>query len=224
MISDNIEDVKRQVVMACERSGRSPDSVTIIAVTKTVPPDRIDEAVASGLTLLGENRVQEARSKVALVHGNVQWHLVGHLQSNKAKDAVKLFSLIHSVDSIHLAEAIDKEAQKIGKVQDILVQVNVSGEESKFGISPDEVRPLLTAIERLKNLRVTGFMTVAPEVENPEDVRAYFRRLRELGDDVVKSLPEAVNLSMGMTNDFEVAIEEGATLVRLGRVIFGDRG
>lgn len=226
MINDNIIDIKKRVSEAARRSGRNPEEVTIVAVTKTVPVERIEEALMSGVAILGENRVQEARSKVDKLAKPIIWHLVGHLQSNKARDAVKIFSLIHSVDSLHLAEAIDKEAARINKVQDVLIQVNVSGERSKFGIEPKDAEALLKDCEGLKNIKVTGFMTIPPDVDNPEDVRMDFRRLRELRDSLNErrtTNDELRILSMGMSHDFEVAIEEGATMVRIGRGIFGER-
>jgi PLP dependent protein len=160
--------------------------------------------------------VQDAAAKHRLIGDKAAWHLIGHLQTNKAKDAVKIFDLIHSVDSVHLAQEIDKQAGKLGKVQDILIQVNTSGEESKFGIAPEAAIDLLKAIVIYPNIKIKGFMTIAPEVEDPQTVRPYFRALRELRDKIDSSW----SLSMGMTNDFEIAIEEGATMVRIGRAIF----
>jgi len=181
----------------------------------------MEEALAAGATVFGENRVQDALKKYEIIGDKVKWNLIGHLQTNKAKDAVKMFSLIHSVDSLHLAEEIDKQAAKINKTQDILIQVSTSGEESKFGIRPEEVDDLLKKLLAYRHISIKGFMTIAPEVDDPEAVRPYFRALRELRDRVNQSFNTQYRvLSMGMTNDFEIAIEEGSTMVRVGRAIF----
>ena len=217
-IADNLRRVRERVAAACERAGRSPDEVTIVGVGKTFPPEAIAEACRAGLADIGENRVQEALRKIPLVeaHGlHPRWHLVGHLQTNKAKTAVSLFAIIHSVDSLHLAEALSKRADQPVPV---LLEVNVAGEASKFGFAPEEVAQAYRRIAALPNLDLQGLMTVAPFVTDPEEVRPVFRRLRELRDEL--GLRE---LSMGMTDDFEVAIDEGATMVRIGRAIFGPR-
>jgi len=176
----------------------------------------MEEALEAGVTIFGENRVQDALAKHKVISDRASWHLIGHLQTNKAKDAVRIFDLIHSVDSLRLAQEIDKQAGKIGKVQDILIQVNTSGEASKFGIGPEEAAGLIRDAGLLKNISIKGLMTIAPEVEDPETVRPYFTALRELRDFIDRSW----QLSMGMSNDFEVAVEEGATLVRVGRAVF----
>ena len=217
MIAENIRFVTQRIANACEKSGRRAEEIKLICVTKTASVSEIEETLGLGLRSLGENRVQDAVTKYAAIGDRAEWHLIGHLQTNKAKDAVKIFSLIHSVDSPRLAKEIDKEAGKIGKVQDILIQVNTSGEESKFGIEPGAAEGLLKEISIYPNINVKGLMTIAPEVDDPEKVRPYFRVLRELRD----KINNLQLLSMGMTNDFEVAIEEGANMVRIGRAIFG---
>jgi len=230
MIAANLRSVRQRIAISCKKSGRDPEGITLVCVTKTASPDEIREAAGAGAHVLGENRVQEAARKAPLVGAGLTWHLIGHLQTNKARDAVRLFSLIHSVDSIRLAEAIDKEASKAGTIQDILVQVNVAGEEAKFGVAPAAAGELTRAAQALPHLRMRGFMTIAPFVDDPETVRPVFRALRELRDELRTSLStkyqvlrtdtEPWELSMGMTDDFEVAIEEGATIVRIGRAIF----
>lgn len=223
MISDNIKSVTQRIAKCCERIGRSADSVRLICVTKASDISQIEEVLHCGVKDLGENRVQDLIAKYKVIGDRAVWHLIGHLQTNKAKDAVKIASLIHSVDSARLAGQIDKEAAKIGKIQDILVQVNVSGEASKFGMAPDSVINFLKEISLYQNINIKGFMTIAPEVDDPEKVRPYFKRLRELKDEVASSQgpgPKAKILSMGMSNDFEIAVEEGADMVRVGRAIF----
>jgi len=197
-----------------------------VAVTKTVDLERLKQAVAAGQTLFGENYLQEARDKIAALGPGLTWHFIGRLQSNKAKAAVELFELIHSVDRLSLVQALEQAAARRGKVQDILVQVNLAGEDSKGGIAPKEAPALLTEISRRPHLRVLGLMTMPPWSPDPEEVRPYFRALRELRDQLRRlhlvegELPE---LSMGMTGDFEAAVAEGATLVRIGTAIFGPR-
>lgn len=223
MISENIKSVTQRMAKCCEKSGRRLEDVKLVCVTKMASVDEVSRALDSGINVIAENRVQDAVKKHAVIGGRAEWHLVGHLQTNKARDAVRLFSLIHSVDSARLAKEIDKEAGKAGKVQDILIQVNVSGEASKFGVEPDMVGDLLNEVAQLPNVAVRGLMTIAPEVDDPEKVRPYFRALRELRDSLSRLhlTPYTLHLSMGMTNDFEVAIEEGSNLVRIGRAIFG---
>lgn len=216
MISENIKRVKQAISICCKKSGRPADDVRLICVTKEASVFLMEEALASGIEDFGENRVQDAIVKYKAIGGRAVWHLIGHLQTNKARDAVKIFSLIHSVDSLRLAEEIDKQAGKAGKVQDILIQVNVSGEESKFGVPASDAGRLIEASRSFKNLDIKGLMTIAPEVADPETVRPFFRSLREMRD----SIDPRWHLSMGMSNDFGVAIEEGATLVRVGRAIF----
>jgi hypothetical protein len=216
-IADRVAHVRQRVQRAAERAGRSPADVTIVAVSKGFPPSAIDEAVVAGIGDVGENRVQEAAAKiVALRPLPITWHLVGHLQTNKAKTALELFDIIHSVDSLHLAEVLS-HPDRSGPLP-ILLEVNAAGEATKFGFPPGEVAAAAQAIARLPHLDLRGLMTVAPFVSDPETVRPVFRELRRLRDAL--GLRE---LSMGMTDDFEVAIEEGATLVRIGRAIFGER-
>jgi PLP dependent protein len=216
MIAENIRSVTQRITRCCEKVGRPPADVRLICVTKTASADRIEEVLGLGITSLGENRVQDALLKYSNIGDRAEWHLIGHLQTNKVKEAVKIFSLIHSVDSVRLAKDIDKEAGKIGKRQDLLVQVNVSGEESKFGIESAAAIDFIKDISVYPNINIKGLMTIAPEVDDPEKVRPCFRALRELKDKI-GNLPI---LSMGMTNDFEVAIEEGSNMVRIGRAIF----
>jgi len=223
-IKENLEKIGEKIRLRSELAGRNSGDITMVAVTKTVEEDRIREAIACGVRIIGESRVQEAKEKYGKLSNEVIWHLVGHLQTNKAKDAVKIFDLIHSVDSVKLAKEIDKQARKAGKVQKVLIEVNLSGEETKYGLSPEEVIPFLKDISKLPNMKVEGLMTMAPFYENPEDCRPYFRRLKELMEKVKARKIENVEmkyLSMGMTNDYEVAIEEGSNMVRIGRAIFG---
>jgi pyridoxal phosphate enzyme (YggS family) len=194
---------------------RVPDGVTLVAVTKTVPPERVDAALNAGIAVFGENKIQEAKAKIPLVSSRARWHFIGHLQSNKARDAVELFELIHSVDSVKLAGELDKWAERAGKTQPILLEVNVSGEASKFGIKPEDLPATLAEIQKSPRLEVRGLMTMPPLGKDP---RPFFRQLRRLRDDT--GLRE---LSMGMSHDYEIAIEEGATIVRIGTAIFGER-
>jgi pyridoxal phosphate enzyme (YggS family) len=232
LLIENISTIYKRISHAAMRAGRNPEDVMLIAVTKTVDIETIKEAIDAGLRVFGENRVQEAQKKIQdsglKTQGReVEWHLIGGLQRNKAKYAVRLFELIHTIDSIALAEEVDRQAGKIGKIQRVLVQVKLSEEETKHGVSVEEVYPLIKRIDELKNLRLEGLMTMPPFFEDPEDVRPYFRRLRELRDEInSSSITHQVlrELSMGMSSDFEVAIEEGATMVRIGRAIFGERG
>ena len=227
MLKQRLEQVRERIRRAAESCGRDAGSVRLVAVSKTVAADTVREAIEAGVTILGENYVQEARDKFkALVQYPVSWHFIGHLQSNKAKYAVRLFDLIHSVDSLKLARELDKQAAKVDKVQHILVQVNISGEDTKSGISADEAPGLIAEIGRLKNIAVKGLMTMPPYFYQPEKVRPFFAALRELRDRIKEHTPPNVSLdelSMGMTGDFEVAIKEGATLVRIGTAIFGER-
>ena len=223
-IRENLERIKEKIRVKSELVGRDPQEITLVAVTKTVEADRIEEAIAAGVNIIGESRIQEAKEKYGKVESRIIWHLVGHLQRNKAKDAVKIFDLIHSVDSAELAKEIDKQAKKIGKIQKILVEANVSGEESKYGLNPEGVIIFLQEVSGLPNIKVEGLMTMAPFYENPEDCRPCFRKLKELVKEVkaknIKNV-EMTYLSIGMSNDFEVAIEEGSNMVRIGRAIFG---
>jgi len=217
-IERNLALVRERIEAGCARAGRSPGSVTLVGVTKTVPVEAIAEACAAGLRDAGENRVQEAVPKIEALDAlgvRPRWHLIGHLQRNKAKLAVERFAILHGVDSVRLAEALNARAHE---PLPVLLEVNVGQETSKFGFDPTALPQALADIAPLTHLDVRGLMTVAPQVDDPERVRPVFRRLRELRDEL--ALDE---LSMGMTDDFEVAIEEGATMVRIGRAIFGER-
>jgi pyridoxal phosphate enzyme (YggS family) len=230
-LKERLASINQRIAAACARSGRSPSEITLVGVSKTVAPSIIKTAIEAGLRVFGENRVQEASSKInelkefTLRHG-VQWHLIGHLQSNKAGRAVELFHTIHSVDSLKLAERLNHLAGEIEKRLPILIEVNLGGEASKSGISPDEVLALCEKAGKLPHLELKGLMTVPPFLTNPEEMRQYFRRLCELRDQARETGAgdeHFKELSMGMSNDFEVAIEEGATLVRIGTAIFGAR-
>ncbi len=220
-IGANVARVRARIAEAALRTGRRPDSVLLIAVTKTVDLDRIREGVACGLRVLGENRVQEARAKVPEIPG-VVWHLVGSLQRNKVKEALRLFETIHSVDSLGLAEEISRRAEEAARPAEVLIQINISEEAQKHGVPPDSAEDVVAGALRLRGLRVRGLMGMAPLLPDPETARPCFRRLRELRDRLRDALSaETLNdLSMGMTDDFEVAIEEGATMVRIGRALF----
>lgn len=230
-IAANIADVKARIAAAAQRAGRQPEDVTLVAVTKTYPAEYVAAAAHAGVTDMGENKVQEALPKITAISNDlsidVRWHLIGHLQTNKAKAAVENFDLIHSVDSIRLAKEINRHAQAAGRIMPVLLQVNVSGEESKGGFEPGEVAANLQEIlEGCEHLFIEGFMTMAPFVE-PEQARPSFRALRELRDSMLSKISHkrlgGRHLSMGMSNDFEVAVEEGATMVRVGSSLFGAR-
>jgi pyridoxal phosphate enzyme (YggS family) len=222
-----LEKIKERIRQAAEACGRKADSVRLVAVSKTVPTEIVRQALEIGVSILGENYVQEAQKKFqALVQYPASWHFIGHLQSNKAKHAVRLFDMIHTVDSLKLARELDKQAAKVDKIQPILVQVNISGEETKSGIAADETMALITAISQMENLSLKGLMTMPPYFYQPEKVRPFFAALRKLRDQInAQHIPNVSmgELSMGMTGDFEVAIKEGATLVRIGTAIFGER-
>jgi len=220
---ERLRGVRGRIAAAAARAGRREEAVTLVAVSKTVPVEGIREALAAGVRILGENRVQEAREKIALLPGLATWHLVGHLQSNKAKLAVRLFDWIHSLDSVHLAEEIDRHAAEAGKVQRCLIEVNLGGEAQKGGVAEEAVEGLLTAAERLPHLAIEGLMCVPPFLEEAEAMRPFFRRLRELAEQLRGPARPLRELSMGMTADFEVAVEEGATMVRIGTALFGAR-
>jgi pyridoxal phosphate enzyme (YggS family) len=223
-IRDRLLRVHERIKAAAARAGREPSSVTLVAVSKTMPLDLIRQALEGGVTILGENRVQEAAGKIAALPGAAVWHLVGHLQTNKAKQAVQLFELIHSADSLKLVQALDRHGREAGKRVRCLVEVNLGGEESKGGAKEADTRDLLAAAQGLVNLQVEGLMAIPPLLPSPEQVRPYFRRLRALRDRLEGEGFRLPQLSMGMTHDFEVAVEEGATLVRIGTAIFGPRG
>jgi len=226
-LKQRLQHVRERIRQACESCGRDADSVRLVAVSKTIAAETVREAIEAGVTILGENYVQEAREKFkALVQYPVSWHFIGHLQSNKAKYAVRLFDLIHTVDSLKLARELDRQAKKVDKIQPILIQVNISGEDTKSGISAEETPGLVSEISRLENLSIKGLMTMPPYFYQPEKVKPFFAALRELRDRIKQQSLSDVSLeelSMGMTGDFEVAIEEGATLVRIGTAIFGER-
>lgn len=227
MISDRIQEVKEQIRLHCEKCGRNPSEVTLIAVSKTKPVEMVQEAYNGGQIDFGENKVQEMCEKQGILESlSIRWHLIGHLQSNKVKKAVAVAEMIHSVDSLALAEEINKQAAKIDKIQDILIEVNVAEEESKFGITTETAEDLVRAVAKLPNLRLRGFMTVAPYTEDPETNRVYFRRLRQLMVDInAKNIDNICVdvLSMGMSGDYGVAVEEGATHIRVGTYLFGQR-
>jgi pyridoxal phosphate enzyme (YggS family) len=221
---DRVADVGRHISVACERVQRDPAEVSVVAVTKTFGPEQVRIAAEAGLRVFGENRVQEAKQKIPACPGDLEWHMIGHLQSNKVRDAVRLFSMIHSVDSLKLIRAIDNACGLSGNAMRVCLEVNVSGESSKYGFAPEDVPAVLEESGGMINVDVTGLMTIPPFTADPEDARPFFRRLRELKDEWQDMcgipLPE---LSMGMSHDFEVAVEEGATWVRLGSILFGDR-
>ncbi len=225
-IADNIRTVIDRIATAATRAGRDPASVRLVVVTKTIDGARVKEAVDTGAMVLGENRVQEAKEKIEKLGNPASWHLVGHLQTNKARNAVNYFELIHSMDNLALAKEIDKQAAKIGKKQDVLVEVNIGGEASKAGMTVRNAPVLVREAAKLSHIAIQGLMTMPPYSENPEDSRPYFRVLKELAESIAgENIPgvSMQELSMGMSGDFEVAIEEGATMVRVGTAIFGDR-
>lgn len=226
MLYENYEKVVENVKNACARSGRNFDDVTIIAVSKTKPLSDVEELLAHGVTEFGENKVQEMVDKYEHVSKPVHWHLIGHLQTNKVKYIVDKTCMIHSVDSVHLAKEIEKEAAKKNLVVKVLLEVNIAHEESKFGINETEVYDLIDAIKDMPHIHVMGLMTIAPFVENPEDNRIYFRKMYQLSLDIKSKCIDNIDmnvLSMGMTNDYEIAVEEGATMIRVGTAIFGAR-
>jgi hypothetical protein len=225
-ILTNIKNIKNRVTKACNHVNRNPEEVEIIAVSKTISPEAIKIAIDNGIKHIGENRVQEAWEKYQVLGKTVRWHLIGHLQTNKVKKALQMFDIIHSVDSKHLAEEINKRALQHQKSVDVLVEVNTSAEETKFGCQPDEIIPLLKKIAPLPALNVCGLMTIGAFLPDPEDVRPCFRLLRQKLEESNQKIEGVAlkYLSMGMTNDFEVAIEEGANMIRIGRAIFKERG
>jgi len=224
-IAQRLEEVRAAIAAAAHRSRRDPGSVRLVAVSKTVDLEHIRAALDAGQDLFGENYLQEARDKIAVLGSQVSWHLVGSLQSNKARGAVELFDLIHAVDRLKLAQALDAAAARLGKVQDVLIQINQAGEATKSGVEPAAAPALIQEVARLPHLRVLGLMTMPPWFPDPEAARPYFKALRILRDHLrgLTGLP-LTELSMGMSGDFAVAVEEGATLVRVGTAIFGSRG
>lgn len=225
-IEANILKIRQRITAAVTRAGRDPSGIRLMAVSKTVEPERIRSALDAGIKLLGENYVQEAREKIPAVGRSAEWHMIGHLQTNKAKHVVHLFDWIHSVDRLELARELDKRAGGHNRRLNVLIEVNVSGEASKNGVQPSDVPELVRQISTLPNLTVRGLMTMPPYSDNPENSRPYFQALRRLRDEINAAAVPNVRmdeLSMGMTDDFEVAIEEGATIIRVGRAIFGER-
>lgn len=225
-IRENVAGIRERVARAAEKSGRRLEDINIVAVTKTVGLDRIERVLEEGILNLGENRVQELLEKYDNIKRECRWHLIGHLQTNKVKYIVDKVAMIHSLDRLELAEEIQNRAQKAGRSIDVLVQVNVSGEESKFGIDSGQTLELVKKLSLLKNIKVKGLMTIAPFDENPENIRYVFRGLHKIFIDIQQENIDNIDmayLSMGMSNDFETAIEEGANMVRIGTSIFGNR-
>jgi pyridoxal phosphate enzyme (YggS family) len=223
-LAENLASIQARIAAASARAGRDPASVTLLAVSKGMPPEIVREAADCGLTLFGESKVQEAKAKIPLCPGRLRWQMIGHLQSNKCRDAVHCFGMIQSVDSLALAQEINKCAEKQAKTMPILLEVNLAGESTKFGFKAEQVPAELEAINALPKIAVHGLMTIAPWTPEPEKVRPIFRQLRELKMRCEEKLGAPLpHLSMGMSGDFEVAIEEGATIVRIGTVLFGAR-
>ena len=226
MLTENVIEVEKHVQAACDIAGRSRDEVTLIAVSKTKPVSDIEEVLTTGILDYGENKVQELSDKYEVLPKNIRWHMIGHLQRNKVKYLIGKVVLIHSVDSLRLAEQIEHEAAKADIVMPVLIEVNVAEEESKFGTTSEAAMQLVEAVSKLPYIKIRGLMTIAPFTDNPEDNRIYFRKLKQLSVDIKSKNIDNVDmdeLSMGMTGDYEVAIEEGATMVRVGTGIFGKR-
>lgn len=223
-MADAVDSIESRICATAQRAGRERSSIELIAVSKTHPLQAIREARDCGLRLFGENKVQEARAKIPDAPSDLRWHLIGHLQSNKIRHALPLFELIHSVDSLELATQIDRIAMELGLFPKVLLEVNVAGESSKFGFQPDQLLTQMEPLLALPRLQIDGLMTIAPYAEEPEESRPFFRQLRELRDRLAGEMAiPLTHLSMGMSGDFEVAIEEGATLIRVGTAIFGAR-
>lgn len=222
-VADNVKNVAERMSWAAAKAGRRLEDIKLVGITKTVSVEKIREAAEAGVRVFGENYVQEAKEKIAAIGHGVEWHMTGHLQRNKAKEAVAMFDMVQTIDSVELAVELDKRAKAGGKTIRGLVEVNLAGERSKAGIGKDSLIPLLTAIKELGNLSIQGLMTIPPYFDNAEGVRPYFRALRELRDKAHNEGFPLQELSMGMSHDFEVAIEEGATMVRIGTAIFGKR-
>lgn len=226
MLTENVIEVEKNIQAACDRAGRSREEVRLIAVSKTKPVSDIEEVLTTGILDYGENKVQELSDKYDVLPKNIRWHMIGHLQRNKVKYLIGKTVLIHSVDSLRLAEQIEHEAAKADTIMNVLIEVNVAGEESKFGTTCNEAIELVRAVAALKHVKIKGLMTIAPFTDNPEDNRIYFKKLKQLSVDIKSKYIDNVDmdeLSMGMTGDYEVAIEEGATMVRVGTGIFGER-
>lgn len=223
-LESNLQSIQERIRQACDRARRDPTGVLLLAVAKSQPPEAVQAAAALGLTHFGENKVQEAKGKIPLCPGRLHWHMIGHLQTNKARDAVMLFEMVQSVDSLHLAEELDRRAEQAAKQVPVLLEVNAVGEASKFGYRPEQLLADLERLNDLPRLVIHGLMTVPPYVTDPERVRPVFRQLAELKrrceDRLGAPLP---HLSMGMSGDFAVAVEEGATMVRIGTALFGER-
>lgn len=223
-VRENLNLVSEEIQKARRRSNFADESVTLVAVTKNHGVDLMREAIDAGVFDVGENRVQEAAEKFSVLErDSVTKHLIGHLQTNKAKQAVKLFDLIHSVDSANLAAAVDKAANSIGKIQDVLIQVNLANEDTKFGVSEENLYGLIENVDALKNLRLRGLMLIAPNYTDVEECRPLFRRMRKIFDELAKTRRDFDFLSMGMTHDYKIAVEEGSNVVRVGTAIFGER-
>lgn len=222
-ITEKVQNVAERISWAAARAGRRLEDVKLVAITKTVDVDLIREAADAGVRIFGENYVQEAKEKIAAIGKDVEWHMTGHLQKNKARDAVNMFSMVQTIDSLGLAEELDKRAGAAGKVILGLIEVNLGEERSKSGVSKEELIPFLNSVKGLKNLSIRGLMAIPPYFDNPEKVRPYFKALRELRDRANAEGFSLSELSMGMSHDFEVAVEEGATMVRIGTAIFGER-
>jgi PLP dependent protein len=223
-LPDNLNSIQQRIRGACDRSNREPDSVTLLAVSKTHPPETIQTVANLGLIFFGENKIQEAKAKIPLCPGKLRWHFIGHLQSNKCRDAVELFEMIQSVDSLNLAREISKRCEQAAKAMPVLLEVNLAGEASKFGYRPEQLLAELKEINLLPRIEIHGLMTVPPWSPDAKDSRPHFRRLRELKMQCEKILGTPLpHLSMGMSGDFEMAIEEGATIIRIGTALFGPR-
>lgn len=226
MVTENLKQVEERIRRACERAGRKREDVTLIAVSKTKPVEMMREAMESGIVTFGENKVQEIVNKQKILTEPLQWHMIGHLQRNKVRSLVGRVVRIHSVDSLRLAEQIQSDFARLGETADILIEVNVAGEESKYGFRPEETEEAVRKMALLPNVRIRGLMTIAPYVEDPEENRVHFRNLRKLLVDINNKNIDNISmdeLSMGMTGDYETAIEEGATWIRVGTGIFGSR-
>jgi pyridoxal phosphate enzyme (YggS family) len=223
-LPENLNSIQQRIRAACERSDREPDSVTLLAVSKTHPPETIQAAANCGLIFFGENKIQEAKAKIPLCPGKLRWHFIGHLQSNKVRDAVELFEMIESVDSLNLAREISKRCEQAAKTMPILLEVNLAGEASKFGYRPEQLLAELKEINSLPRIEIHGLMTVPPWSSEPEKSRVHFQRLHDLKKQAEQMLGVPLpHLSMGMSGDFEIAIEEGATIIRVGTALFGPR-
>ncbi len=223
-IAQNFAAVRRRIAAACASAGRNPDSVTLVAVSKSQPPEAVHTAAEAGQLIFGENRVQEAKAKIPQCPGRLRWHMVGHLQSNKVRDAVQLFDMIESIDSLALAQEVNKWAEKSAKTMRVLLEVNVAGESSKYGYKPEALLTDILQINALPKIEIHGLMTIGPWTADVQKARPVFRVLRELKQECEQKLGAPLsNLSMGMSGDFEVAIEEGATMVRIGTALFGPR-